>query len=131
MNRLDRVVAAYNVLEHVVSVGVSHDRLQHVAVRGKEIHLNALRRRLRSRVVRVAREAETGDFKGVTILAALDRILFGKRDLVVNKPDSASHSEGLRRDVPALLRGNSERILALHGNTRNERATMSYIGMKK
>ena len=131
MNRLDRVVAAHNVLEHVVSVGISHDRLQHVVVRGKEIHLNALRRRLRSRVVRVAREAEAGDFKGVAILAALHRILFGKRDLVVNKPDSTSYSEGLRRDVPALLRGNSERILALRGNTRNECATMSYIGMKK
>lgn len=131
MNRLDRVVAAHNVLEHVVSVSISHDRLQHVVVRGKEIHLNALRRRLRSRVVRVTQEAEAGDFKGVAILAALNRILFGKRDLVVNKPECASYSEGLRRDVPALLRGNSERILALHWNTRNECATMSYIGMKK
>ena len=125
MDRLDRVVATHNVLEHVVSVGVSHDRLQHVVVRGKEIHLNALRRRLRSRVVRVTREAEAGDFKGVAVFAALHRILFRKRDLVVNKHDSASYSEGLRRDVPALLRGNSERILALHGNTRNEHATIS------
>ena len=131
MNRLDRVVAAHNVLEHVVSVGVRHDRLQHVVVRRKEIHLNALRRRLRSRVVRVTQEAEAGDFKGVAILAALHRILFGKRDLVVNMLGCASYSEGLRRDVPALLRGNSERILALRGNTRNECATMSYIGMKK
>lgn len=131
MDRLDRVVTAHHVLEHVVSVVVCRDRLQHVVVRREEIHLDALRRRLRSRVVRVTRETEAGDFKGVAVLAALDRTLFGKGNLVVSKLGRVNYRKGRRRDVPALLRSNGERILALQGNTRNEYATISYIGMKK